>query len=545
MSREVVRLLLPFAAPAPERKGKVTRELTLATIFSITESEKDKGGGLILKRPPEKILFISEVCYPFWMYPLGNRVLLFEGFGILKHEIPFDILPDTRVFQKEMEVSSERLETYLAFLNHNLNYFRGFLGSGKKQVEGLVTDPSFIEDFILYLKSARRVRDVIPDRVVLIPRIDVNRIEEIVKGVHEFIKTLEADERSLRNIIRALTSKTQKHINALMMGSERIQRRAEKEIKRARKRLEKKVDALKRIYNEKVLKACKVVKKQIQKLQEEKSDLEARKEKLKAYIDRCMSEIFACKTRRDEERLRYWETERESSKMEINKIKKRLKELDAEIKEAEVLRDLEVSRLRSEYDAEIGEADAEVRRIEAIRDSEIKANEEIIKTLKDLTFKIVSQINSLIDSRRPRPTDILKMSVPMAKRKLTLVYVPFFLACYKRGSKRRYTVFPPSLVGSYGVSAKFKGALGAQRVRMILRERSRPISTLINKFIDIVEAEPLLEERIRSACLKSNILRMRRTRKMILKGLSNLSTEGWINDEELEELKEALTKPRT
>jgi len=160
LSREVVRLLLPFAAPAPERKGKVTRELTLATIFSITESEKDKGGGLILKRPPEKILFISEVCYPFWMYPLGNRVLLFEGFGILKHEIPFDILPDTRVFQKEMEVSSERLETYLAFLNHNLNYFRGFLGSGKKQVEGLVTDPSFIEDFILYLKSARRVRDV-------------------------------------------------------------------------------------------------------------------------------------------------------------------------------------------------------------------------------------------------------------------------------------------------------------------------------------------------------------------------------------------------
>ena len=545
MSREVVRLLLPFAAPAPERKGKVTRELTLATIFSITESEKEKGGGLILKRPPEKILFISEVCYPFWMYPLGNRVLLFEGFGILKHEIPFDILPDTRVFQKEMEVSSERLETYLAFLNHNLNYFRGFLGSGKKQVEGLVTDPSFIEDFILYLESARRVRDVIPDRVVLIPRIDVNRVEEIVKGVHEFTKTLEADERSLRNIIRALTSKTQKHINALMLGSERIQRRAEKEIKRARKRLEKKVDTLKRIYNEKVLKACKVVKEQIQKLQEEKSDLEARKERLKAYIDRCMSEIFTCKTRRDEERLKYWETERESSKMEINKIKKRLKELDAEIKEAEVLRDLEVSRLRSEYDAEIGEADAEVRRIEAIRDSEIKANEEIIKTLKDLTFKIVSQINSLIDSRRPRPTDILKMSVPMAKRKLTLVYVPFFLACYKRGSKRRYTVFPPSLVGSYGVSAKFKGALGAQRVRMILRERSRPISALINKFIDIVEAEPLLEERIRSACLKSNILRMRRTRKMILKGLSKLSTEGWINDEELEELREALTKPRT
>jgi len=544
LSREVVRLLLPFAVPAPERRRKASREITLAAIFSITEAEREKGGGLILKRPPEEVLFISEVCYPFWMYPLGNRVLLFEGFGILRHKIPFDILPDTRVFQKEMETSSERLEMYLAFLNHNLNYFKGFLGSGKKQVEGLVADPNFIKDFVSYLESAKRVKDVIPDRVILAPRIDVDVIEETVKGIHEFMRTLEADMKSLRNIIRTLTNKTQKHINALKLGNERIKRRAEREIARVKKKLEKRITVLKRAYDEKVFKASRDAEQQIQRLREEKSNLEARKERLKAYLEQCRNEISNCKARKDDEGLEHWTTEYENSKKEVREIKKKVDELDAEIRRVEASRDREVSKLRTEYDAEISQGDAEVRRIEAIRDSEIKAKEETIKTLKDLTSKIVSQISGLIDSRRPRPADILEIGVPMIKRKLTMVYMPFFLVCYKRGSKRRYRVFPPSLMSSYGVAARFKGALGAQKVGMILRERSRPISTLINRFVDIVETEPLLERRIRSACVKSNILRMRRTRKMIIDGLSELFGEGWINEMELKTLNEELTRPR-
>ena len=69
MPKLVTKLILPFAVPAEDRVSAFTKDMEMAAVFYLAESDRQKGERRILKKPAEKLVFVAEACYPVWLFP--------------------------------------------------------------------------------------------------------------------------------------------------------------------------------------------------------------------------------------------------------------------------------------------------------------------------------------------------------------------------------------------------------------------------------------------------------------------------------------------
>jgi hypothetical protein len=114
-SSETIEFVLPFAVLSQNRKEPFTPDLEIAAIFALSELQRMKGGGIIVKQPEEKILFVAKAYYPLWLFPSGERALIFDGLKRDSYTIEYAVLPDVKGFLEELRRSSKTLETSRLF----------------------------------------------------------------------------------------------------------------------------------------------------------------------------------------------------------------------------------------------------------------------------------------------------------------------------------------------------------------------------------------------------------------------------------------------
>ncbi len=68
------RFILPFLP----QKGS-TVEVEAAAVFAAAEFERSKGGGLITRQPEEKLVVLSKIGYPLWLFPKNDLTFVFDG----------------------------------------------------------------------------------------------------------------------------------------------------------------------------------------------------------------------------------------------------------------------------------------------------------------------------------------------------------------------------------------------------------------------------------------------------------------------------------
>jgi len=540
---KVSKVVLPFTVPSEDRKVPLKRRVELAAIFCLAELARDKGGGLISKKPAEETLFISEVCYPLWFVPWGRRTLIFDGFDLRSHTISFDVLPDANIFIQEMKGSSSKLEPYSAFLSHNLNYFKKFSGKGQKVIKGLIMDSNMMNDLFSLFRKAKHVKGSL-EKVLLPLVMDQSAVETSVKELHNFGRALEDDVKKLSGIVKILMRTTQRHIDLVKAEIERTRKRSDIKINSLMLKISKKTEKTRKIYDKKIVKISKDANQKIQSLSEEDAKLQADKDRLKAYIEECKSKISAAQEKKDEKQEEYWRLELKSSRRKFLEIGKRLEEIEKEIKEILSTRDFEISRLKSEYTLKTEEYMAEAKKLEAARDAKIKISLEATESLEKLTSQIVGQINRLIEARNLALKELRETGYPVYKRKTTLAYMPFFLVCYGRDLKKRYITFPPSVANTMNGMSKIKSALRPYTVRSMLQEYSMSIANLLKDLLDSIQQNSMLENRIVKMCMRSNMLRQKAFRRDVEKGLKELAEGGWLSKEELQSLTSRLKSER-
>jgi len=532
--------ILPFTVRSEDRLKRFSRNMEQAVIFCLTEIGRNKGG-LLRKKPAEETLFITEACYPVWCVPWGRTTLFFDGLGLGKHTVSFDIIPDINVFIKEVKANSGKPETYLDFLTHNVNYFQNFAGKSKKVINGLIANPSFLKDFELYLRKAKRVKDSIFDKVILTPFMDEDAVKSSVKGLSELKADLENDIKKLNTIVKMLVRLTDRHIKFLLKRNEEIRQKAEKEIARFRSQTFKKTERMRRRYDRKILKISKNAENQIQGLQREYEEAEKRKAHLTVYAEKCETEISNCEARKENTGLDRWREELQKCKDEISEIENRISETKTKIAEIEQSRDIKVSQLEAEFTARSETLMTDLKKIEEARDAKIALNEERMKLLKDSTSTFIAKINRLIDLKKSAIADLEKIGLPQIRRKYAVVYIPFFLTCYEQKFKRRYKLFPPSFAhGMRGVT-KIKGVFKTSKVAVLLDDRSESITKFLNRVIQLIKQNPIFEEKIVKAGAKINLLGTKENRKELARGLENLRREGWLSENEFQSFKKQLT----
>jgi len=514
--------------------------MEIATIFYMAESDRKKGEGILLKKPKEEMLFIAESCYPIWLIPWRGRRLLFDGLGVTQHTLTYDVLPDVKTFVNDIEASTEELEAYSAALVDHIHYFRSVSRVEEKTILGLITSSDFIEDFSSYLSEAEEFERSKTEGVCLSPVVDESSIAVSLNGLSELRTALEKDLENLRYCMKLLSDATRKHIDVLGEAIREIQRDFNEKIAAAKSTAMEKVREIQKTYDVRITKASKKFEQQLQSLHQERVKLEKAEERANAQIDRCKVEIETAKQRKDEAVQQRWKQEMENWKREAKALRKSVEQADRSIEETESEKKVEISNLRSEFNAQAENAMKNVRELEASRDAKVQLNQQKTKSLEDSTSNIVTQLDNLAKQKRASLNELEKMGMHNNK-KSALAYVPFYIVCLQAEAERRYVVYPPSVAGTMGVLTKFKGIFGVSKIKSLFQQRSKAIANILNQVVTAIERDPVFKRDLHEAGVKANILQSEEKREMLKRGLEELRREEWISENEFQTLSHSLS----
>ena len=542
MSKEVSKYILPFTVPSSNRREPFTEEAEKAATFCLADLERVKSGGLIVKHPSEKIVFIAKVCYPLWIIGMNEISLLFDGLNTTSHKIVYQKIPDVEVFIKNLNESSKTRHAYATFLTDNINYFQITNNQEEKVIEGLITNKNFLNDFFEYANEASPIKSPLPNTVIISPTLDENHITSVTEDLKNLRLKLKEEVKTLYESMKLINSKTEGFLRKIRSEIREIEKSFDKQIEKCKASIAKETEKIRRKYDEEVTEFSKEIEEELLDLQQEKIKLEKTREQLTSEIEHCEAEIKTSAVNKDEVAERKWKEEKEKLRRQTAETDTKIKELEEKIKSVEEEKKLKIFKLKSERDTKIREASKDLVELEASRDAKTKMYRDEMEKLEELTSTIIQQIDKLAKLREAFLTEFDKLGVKQRKRKIALIYMPFYLACYKTEAGKRYSSFPPSIVNSISFSVKVKGALRKPKIKQLLQPRSKEITSLLNKFPLLLEENAVFNREIDEACLKANMLGTKESIRSLKIGLDKLKDEGWLSDKERETFIKSLAE---
>lgn len=537
------RLVLPFAVPARDREKAFAKRMERAAVLCLSEMERAKSSGFILRRKkPEKLVFISEICYPVSLVPWRGRSLLFDAIGVVTHELSHGALPDPKAFIDNAQGCTVTREAYSAFLSDNLNYFQSFTDTEEKTVEGLITSSDFIQDFFSYLPEAKASVKPIADKALLTAVIDEVMLSSFVQDLVSLRTTLKEEIENLLEAMKALSTFTRAHLRANNEESRVIRKEYGAKISLLRPSIMLKMRQTQKKRDRKITRATKKFDQQLHRLYRERIKLEKTMQNTTAKIERCEAEARSSKLKKDVTRELRWREDAKACRKKTSTLERMVKGADKKIETVNAAKKKRIFEIRSEHDVLSEKAMKPLRSLEASRDAEIRMKKQEKELLEDSTSTIIGQIDKLVQLKKTTLGSLDGMGIPQRRRKYALTYIPIYLVCYQRESKRRYVIFPPSIASSMGIATKFRGVFRVAKIKSLLRPRSKAITSFLSHLLTLIEQNPVFEKELSDAGIQVNILRTMTSRESVKKGLEELSAEGWISEEEVQRCNDLLTK---
>jgi hypothetical protein len=533
---DVTRLLLPFSISGKERTLPFTQMMEKAIIYYLVESDRKKGEGLILRKPVEKVIFVAPSCYPVWLIPWGGKTLLFDGLGVSTRTLLYEALPDVKAFVNDVEGSAEKREAYSAALSDHIHYFQTAKGIEEKTVLGLIPNLDFVQDLKIYLSDAEEVEESEIKDVCLSPIVDESTISSGLNELAELKAMLEKDVQNLREAMRLLGATTRKHTDSIRQETKKIQAELNEKISAAKALAMEEVRQIQEKYDSKISKNSQKFEKQLEELHLERTKQEKQEDRAFSQIERCDDEIRTAKTLKDSAGERRWKEEKEKWKREFSTLKKSMEVLNKEIENTESQKKIEITNIRAEFNAQSEDAMKDVRALEALKDSKTQRNEQEMKSLESLSTSIVAQLDKLAKQKRLAIEEFDRMGIREQRRKRALAYLPCYLACFKSGDQRKYTLYPPSIAGTMSTITKFKGMFGVSRAKSLFQQRSRAVTQILNQLSILIERDPVFKRDLHDAGVRFNLLETVESREEIVKGLEDLRNEEWISASEAQTL---------
>jgi len=540
LSNKVDRLKLPFTVLAENRKEPFTEKMEKAAIHCFAELERAKGG-LILKKPEEKTVFLAEFHYPFWVAPWDGLNLVFDGLRQVSHTITYKSIPSTREFFENASRSSKSIEAYMAFLSDHVNFFQAPVEEKTLTLDALAADPAFLGEFAQCLADAKPLEAKEAEGAFISPHVDELAVLSAAEELERLKADFKAEVATLNSCIKLLNKTTRGFVKDIRGKIKAVMEEFEAEIRKQEEAVAQKISRLNEDYEEQRVKLMKDFEKQLMPLQKEKLKLEKLRDQTVRKIEQYNLEAKSCAASGNSAGEKRWKEKANEVKKELSEIERKIEEAEDRIKELEENCEAETFRLRSEWETRIKEARKSLLELEASRDAKIQIYQDEMARLESLTSKIIQQVNSFVKMREADLAGFNNLGVPQKCKTLSLVYVPFYMACFEAELKKRYVVFPPSAVNSIGFTAKLKGVLGKAKVKHLLVPRFRAVSSLLEELPALMEKDAAFAREIHEAGEKANLLKSEAMRKAVGEGLKKLRDEGWLSDKEFEAFNQKLS----
>jgi hypothetical protein len=530
------KLALPFATPTAKRLKDFTKNMERAAILYIAESNRKKGESYVLRKADEKLVFISEACYPIWLIPYGGATLLFDGLGLTSHSLSYDVIPDIEVFNKSIRENRETTEAYAAAIARNKDYFGNFCGVEEIRIEGLITSSDLMEDFKAYLLEAEKTKRQFTTKVILTAAIKECEVRAGIAELSNLRRRTDKDIKKIDSSMKLLNTTTERRIKVIRREIRKSQEKYRKKIEKIKPKVKRKILRIHRKYNLKVARKVETFKRRLQRLHENQIRLQETLRHLKTEAKRCETRM---QLSRKGERIQWT--------LKLKRIKKKIPSLNKEIKtnvkkmqSVEAALKFEVAQQKTECYERVETAKEIFVELQAAKEAEVAMKRREGATLIDLTSDITKLMQEIIQRKRVFLKEFDKLTMSMRRRGRRLVYIPFYIARYEKGDKKRYMVYPPSTVGDMGILTRMKGALGAAKVKALLQFRSKAMTTFLNQLAPLIEKDPMLEKDITEAGIQASMVIKKRLRVDVKKGLKELEKENWITKNELETFSKLL-----
>jgi hypothetical protein len=536
------QFLLPFSVLSENRKEPFAPDLEVAAVFSLAELNRAKAGGILSRRPEEKIEFIAKIGYPLWLFPWSETTLIFDGLNRSKYTLPYAVIPDVNAFSENLRRGSRTRETHLAFLADHINYFQAPVTEQAVVITGLISDPEFLSEFNSYRHQATVIEDQPANAGLLSPTIDELTISSILKELESLHSSFKRDVDGLYRCMKFINKATHHYTQVLRGKAKAAKEEFEVKINAQEELVAPKVNRLKEHYDHQIIESTKSFDRQRLPVQKEKVKLEKSKEQALAKIERYKLEATTSAEKDDSVGEQKWKEKGNETKKELSDIEDQLKDTEKALRDLEERKSLEIFNLRSELEAKTKEAQQPLLELESSRDAKILLYRQEIDTLEQQTKLILDQLGRTAKLREASMENFVKLGVKQESelKDVVLFYVPFYVICYQLESKKRYSILPPSEANTIGLSTKLKSALGRAKIKQLLVPRFEVITALMDTIQVLAQQNAVFETEMRELGESTNILNTAPMRERIRKGLEYIRKEGWISEKEHQILSQKL-----
>ena len=540
----IKQFILPFSVLSENRKEPFTPDLEVATVFSLAEVDRTKGGGFLSKRPEEKIVFIAKIGYPLWLFPWSETTLIFDGLNRSKSTLPYAVIPDVKAFMENLRRGSKTRETHLAFLSDNINYFQTPVTEKGVLINGLISDAEFLGEFDSYRHEAIEISiDDQPSNVALLsPIIDESTISSTLDELKTLYLSFREDIDRLRRCMKFMNKATGHYGKVLRNKVKAVKEEFGVKINAQDELIAPRVAHLKEDYDHRIVESAKRFEKQRLPVQKEKVKLEKSREQALTKIERYKLEAKTRAEMDDSVGEQKWKEKSSDTKKELSEIEDQLKQTEKALKDLEEQKSLEIFNLKSELETKIKEARQPLLELESSRDAQILIYKQEIENLEQQTKLITDHLGRTAKLRETSIANFAKLGVKQDPelKDIALFYVPFYVVCYQVESKKRYLFLPPSEANSIGLSTKLKSALGRAKIKQLLVRRFDVITSLMDTIEVLSQQNAVFETEMREMGKSVDILNVSSMRESIKKGLEYITKEGWLSEKEYQALSQKI-----
>jgi hypothetical protein len=434
------QFILPFSALSENRKEPFTADLEVAAVFSLAELDRAKGGGLISRRPEEKIEFITKIGYPLWLFPWSETTLIFDGLNRSTYTLQYPVIPDVNAFIENLKRSSKIRETHLAFLSDHINYFQTPVTEKSVVINGLIREPEFLSEFESYRYEAKEVEDDPANVGLLSPTIEESTIASILKELESLHSSFKRDVDGLYRCMKFVDKATRHYIQVLRGKARAVKEEFNVKINAQEELVSPKVYHLKEAYDHQIIESAKTFERQRLPVQKRKVKLEKSREQALAKIENYKLEAKTCAERDDSVGEQKWKEKGSEKKKELSEIEDQLKDTEKALRDLEERKSLEIFNLRSELETKTKEARQPLLDLESSRDAKILIYQQEIEKLEQQTKLILDQLGRTVKLRESSIDNFARLGVKQESelKDAVLFYVPFYVVCYKVETKKRY-----------------------------------------------------------------------------------------------------------
>ena len=534
--------ILPFSVLSENRKEPFTADLEVATVFSLAEVDRAKGGGFLSKRPEEKIVFIAKIGYPLWLFPWSETTLIFDGLNRAKYTLPYAVIPDVKAFMENLKRGSKTRETHLTFLSDHLNYFQAPVTEKGVLINALISDPEFLGEFDSYRREATAIDDQPSNVALLSPIIDESTISSTLDELKTLYLSFREDIDRLRRCMKFMNKATGHYGKVLRNKVKAVKEEFGVKINAQDELVAPRVAHLKEDYDHRIVESAKRFEKQRLPVQKEKVKLEKSREQALTKIERYKLEAKTRAEMDDSVGEQKWKEKSSDTKKELSEIEDQLKQTEKALKDLEEQKSLEIFNLKSELETKIKEARQPLLELESSRDAQILIYKQEIENLEQQTKLITDHLGRTAKLRETSIANFAKLGVKQDPelKDIALFYVPFYVVCYQVESKKRYLFLPPSEANSIGLSTKLKSALGRAKIKQLLVRRFDVITSLMDTIEVLSQQNAVFETEMREMGKSVDILNVSSMRESIKKGLEYITKEGWLSEKEYQALSQKI-----